>query len=583
MKTSFAQYVFTVILLFSLCITANADKQRNYVYVFDCTQSMDSDFHIWDKAKEWLKDDIMAKDDNVNITVVLFRDQADSSFSFCKYDFNWNEIENKANYLIGSPHNKTGICDAWDEGIKHLDNARENYFILLTDGADKHDGAECVKSRMRNWCSTHDGSYGFVVALSQTAKDALVTNLDDCKNMVVVGPIGTHIPKIGTFTNREFSMLSNSIRSFSTCFSETGTYKAHIKCNDPNYEVVLKDGQLSEGQAVFLVKEKQKPVNNCNVIFSIVSDDNNLWLCNPDFSIFVDTRELANIEFDQPNGKNGQYDMGTAETYEPFLFWKGKDVDTLSVKLGVKFNNRAKETNCKLNLKLDIPSELEGNVSILCKGQQVKGNVFTLLSTDTDDIITIAVHHSLAEGDYIIRFKGDSEKTECINAEEGNSYVSSIHLRHNIVCNPWILPVVIFTVVVLLLIISYFAKRRLNVIAMRKFTDGEQIALFSLTGRLTNRETGMKTTDLYGFVKLVVTQEQPPKQSKYSVLFKTGKIGYFVNNSIPQNNYFEVYPTKNQSICCKKGDHFVELNKKQEITIDKIDDSLSADFRIKYV
>ena len=84
---------------------------------------------------------------------------------------------------------------------KYLDNTRENYFILLTDGADKHEGAECVKSRMRNWCSTHDGSYGFVVALSQTAKDALVTNLDDCKNMVVVGPIGTHIPMIGTHKN----------------------------------------------------------------------------------------------------------------------------------------------------------------------------------------------------------------------------------------------------------------------------------------------------------------------------------------------------------------------------------------------
>ena len=440
-----------------------------------------------------------------------------------------------------------------------------------------------MKSRMRNWCSTHDGSYGFVVALSQTAKDALVTNLDDCKNMVVVGPIGTHIPKIGTFTNREFSMLSNSIRSFSTGFSETGTYKAHVKCNDSNYEVVLKDGQLSEGQAVFLIKEKKKPVNNCNVNFSIVSDDNNLWLCNPDFTIFVDTRELANIEFDQPNGKSGQYDMGTAETYEPFLFWKGKDVDTLSVKLGVKFNNRAKETKCILKVKLDIPSELEGNVSILYKGQQVKGNVFTLLSTDTDDIITIAVHHSLAEDDYIIRFKGDSDNTECINAEEGNTYVSSIHLRHNIVCNPWILPVIIFSAVILLLIISYFAKRRLNVIAMRKFTDREQIALFGLTGRLTNDETGMKTTDLYGFVKLVVTKEHPRKQSKYSILFKTGKIGYFVNNNIPRNDYFEVYPTKNKSICCKKGDHFMELEKKEEITIDKIDDSLSADFRIKYV
>ena len=583
MKSSIVQYIFTIILLLCVCITVNADKQRNYVYVFDCTQSMDSDFHIWDKAKKWLKDDIMAKDDNVNITVVLFRDYADSSFSFRKFDLNWNEIEKKANYLIGSPHNKTGICDAWDEGIKYLDNTRENYFILLTDGADKHEGAECVKSRMRNWCSTHDGSYGFVVALSQTAKDALVTNLDDCKNMVVVGPIGTHIPKIGTFTNREFSMLSNSIRSFSTGFSETGTYKAHVKCNDSNYEVVLKDGQLSEGQAVFLIKEKKKPVNNCNVNFSIVSDDNNLWLCNPDFTIFVDTRELANIEFDQPNGKSGQYDMGTAETYEPFLFWKGKDVDTLSVKLGVKFNNRAKETKCILKVKLDIPSELEGNVSILYKGQQVKGNVFTLLSTDTDDIITIAVHHSLAEDDYIIRFKGDSDNTECINAEEGNTYVSSIHLRHNIVCNPWILPVIIFSAVILLLIISYFAKRRLNVIAMRKFTDREQIALFGLTGRLTNDETGMKTTDLYGFVKLVVTKEHPRKQSKYSILFKTGKIGYFVNNNIPRNDYFEVYPTKNKSICCKKGDHFMELEKKEEITIDKIDDSLSADFRIKYV
>lgn len=99
-------------LIVALFFSFNSySKQRQYIYVFDCTQSMDKDYDIWEPANKWLKDDIERKRDNALITIVPFRDNNDGIIGpVLKSQIVWSSLKNRFDYLISHPHSKTGIC-----------------------------------------------------------------------------------------------------------------------------------------------------------------------------------------------------------------------------------------------------------------------------------------------------------------------------------------------------------------------------------------------------------------------------------------------------------------------------------------
>ena len=55
-----------------MSVSVMAQRQRNYVYLFDCTWSMKRPNGIWEQAKQFMKDDIDQLDENANVTIVLF-------------------------------------------------------------------------------------------------------------------------------------------------------------------------------------------------------------------------------------------------------------------------------------------------------------------------------------------------------------------------------------------------------------------------------------------------------------------------------------------------------------------------------
>lgn len=86
---------FFLFIIFAFIFSNNSfSKQRQYIYVFDCTQSMDVDYGIWEPAKRWLEDDIGRKRDNALITIVPFRDKPDGVIGpIMKSKVNWSLLE----------------------------------------------------------------------------------------------------------------------------------------------------------------------------------------------------------------------------------------------------------------------------------------------------------------------------------------------------------------------------------------------------------------------------------------------------------------------------------------------------------
>ena len=71
-----------ILLLFLIMsVSVMAQRQRNYVYLFDCTWSMKRPNGIWEQAKQFMKDNIDQLDENANVTIVLFH-QITANFIF---------------------------------------------------------------------------------------------------------------------------------------------------------------------------------------------------------------------------------------------------------------------------------------------------------------------------------------------------------------------------------------------------------------------------------------------------------------------------------------------------------------------
>lgn len=506
-----------LICLLVLPLTLYAQRQRNYVYLFDCTKSMDEKNGIWEVSKLFMKEDIEQLDENANVTIVLFHQDTSAPIRFKAKDFNWKEVETKCEEMImASTH--TGICNAWDLGLKYIDKSRNNYLYLFTDGTENVNQrrTDAVCDRIKAWCSQTPNNYAFFVALGEEIKNSpdakkLIEATNACDRTFF---IEKHQGPFGAFDKTSFALNSHSTKNLSTGFSDYGTFSATVECNDEYYEIALKENRIKDGKAEFLVKQKKQPSNNYQLHFKVTSKQGELHICNPDIYINIDTRDLANLDLGQPSGETeGQYDAGEAETYPSFGFWKGKDVSTLQTDLNAVFNDQAIKNNCSLSVTLDIPSEIRAKCKFLYNGSPINDS-FIIKVSDKGSILSIEVPHTLAQQAFTISLKGISKDLETINAEESRTYVSSIYFEHDVCWNPlkialmWLLIVIIATLAIWLIILRPIIYPRFKSIKKGIYLKGCAPITINFKG-----------------ARLAVIDNKPHKQSSWDKIFK-GRIIY---------------------------------------------------------
>ena len=486
-------------------------KQRQYIYVFDCTQSMDEDYDIWEPAKKWLKDDIERKRDNALITIVPFRDNNDGIIGpVLKSQIVWSSLKNRFDYLISHPHSKTGICRAWKSAIPLMKPEYENWFILLTDGEDGYDGSAKVKELMRSWCQFHEGCHGYVVTLSRVAKDALWTDLSNCDDIDIIDGTG-HIPVIGSFIKKPMSMLASSPKNFVVGFSEEGEYKGHIECNDPYYDITLESNTISNESAKILVKEKKRPSQNHEIRFSIISDQEGVKFLKPTFSIFVDTRDLANMNFAANSG--GEYNGGKDDTYDSFLGYPAKDWACYSIKLENVLNKQAIISNATMDMSVDIPSELKNKIKIFLDDKEID-NHFVLNSSNNNSSLLIKVSHDAPEDVFNINLTGVGYNIESVNGEQTNSYNAKLIVKHSISWNP--LKIFLTILLIIFAITTFFVFCWKNVIT-RKIMD-KQICLVP--------DIYNPIAEVNNCIKCILTKKRPSGRNGFIHRIYFGPIQY---------------------------------------------------------
>lgn len=445
--------------------TSFAQKQRNYIYVFDCTTSMinkypkdmsnnNVDYWLSDtallyaKSKIFLKEDIIRiKSEDANVVVIPFAENPSAPICFKRGDFDdskWAEIERAMDHRLKTSVN-TGICYAWDKGMEYIDTNKQNFFYLFTDGSEnviKNDPCQHIKNRITQWRSHPKGSKAYIVTVD--ANKELLQKCPDLINTVNsiqdIFIIDKHNVPFGDFTPRnEIFINFCELKDKKIEFSDEGYFKAKIECNDPYIKVDIVNNAINAGCAEFKFTDKTNG-KLTNIIdsetyefdFNVKSDPKELQIGNPTIHVIVDCHKRSNLTI-----SNDEFSAGKASYYPSFLWSDAKEPEIKTIDFKTEWNDVACANKAAIKIELTPTT----GYTYYYNGEQLEGNSFIINAGTTDNTIGIKLDPDQTDGMHYIAISGKPINLETLNNEPAKTYKSTIRLENNVRWNPtqWVM------------------------------------------------------------------------------------------------------------------------------------------------
>lgn len=436
----------TIILLFTalFCsMLATAQRERNYIYLVDCTKSMTGyggSPDIWQPTKDYLRSELRKHGAGTSLHIVPFQGRVHPAISFKADDQDWSAIEKCIDGYVETPTN-TNICDAWDAIDGYIDRHKDNYVILLTDGKDNVKGMEAVARKLSSWCGKYPNTYAFYVQLTEAAVDRQVAEvINICDNEFVVDASkGKEVPVFGGF-DKGLVIYANTLnldRRHRLAFSAAGEYAARATCADPWFDVVLSGGKIKDGLLEVQIKARQ-PISQINAAlpptyeftFDVNSDE--IHIINPTVRVMMTNKAERALGL-----LAEEADLGRASWYDSFLFWGASTPDTLSVDLRAVFNDEAVGDGSALEL---LVSDEEGrqDFDLFYNGQPVSGGRIMLRSQQQGpSILSLTFHPSAQEGRRYLSVKPVAKhELDNVNDQPVEHYTLTLRSRYAVGWNP---------------------------------------------------------------------------------------------------------------------------------------------------
>ncbi len=432
-----------ILLLFLVLIpvTLLAQRERNYIYLLDCTKSMtgfNGSPNIWEPTKSYLKNELVKHEPNTTLHVIPFQGEVLPSFNFRVDNMNWTDIESKLDDHVEKITN-TNICDAWDATDRYIDDHKDNYIILLTDGQDNVKGRDALAKKLNDWCGKHPNTYAFYVQLTEAAVDEKVAKvINICKNEFIVDA-RKGIPVFGSF-EKDLVIYANTLnlkKVHLVGFSSAGRYSAKAICDNPFFDVKVVGNKIEKGVApIQIVARKPIPnINNelpqiYNFTFKVLSDD--VDIINPIVTVEMTNKLERALETLSEEGE-----LGHATWYDSFLFWGASEPDTLNFDLKTVFNDEAKKDVSTVEL-IVTDSDESTDFQLLHNGQKVE-NGKILLSSKAGAInkLSLVYNPNAKEGKRYFDIKAvKKHELDKINEQPVEQYKVTLRSEYSVVWNP---------------------------------------------------------------------------------------------------------------------------------------------------
>ena len=425
-------------------MTLLAQRERNYIYLLDCTKSMigyNGSPNIWAPTKAYLKGELDKHTPGTTLHVIPFQGNVLPSINFNAEDFNakkWKEIEGK---IDGYVQNVTGtnICDAWDATGRYIDLHKDNYIILLTDGKDTKSGMAAVAKKLSEWCGKYPNAYAFYVQLTEAAIDQGVAKvIDICDNEFVVDA-SKGIPVFGGFDNGLiiYANTLNLDKTHKIGFSSAGKYAAKAVCTDPYFDVKVVGNKIEEGIVPIQIVAKQ-PIMQINAAlpqtydFTFDVQSNEVNIINPTVKVQMTNKPERTLEI-----LSEETDMGKATWYDNFLFWGASAPDTLSIDLKTVFNDEAKKDGSAVEFQIVDPDGAK-DYQLFFKGHPLDNDKMTLRSNDnTASILSVVYNPTAKEGKRYLAVKATAkQELDNINDQPVEQYQLTLRSKYVVNWNP---------------------------------------------------------------------------------------------------------------------------------------------------
>lgn len=343
----------------------------------------------WNPAKSALKDWLNSYEENDLITIIPFNDDVIDALSFKKKDFDWNNIESILDNAVKSHHGKTSICNAWKKAEKFFDSSKYNFFYIITDGMDDHNGPCTLVEQINSFCSKiPEGSHGYFLNLAQAAfpkevMDAL--SASDC--ISIAPPIST---PFGRFLTDSISVATNNMKSggkdeVALEFDRKQEYPMDIDSDDPYFTADLTNGIVEKGVLRLKIglrngvdlAELKKELNSDTYSFAVHLSSSSIKIIdNEDVDIKVILKPITELAL---LTNETQIELGKAKWFDKFII-PMKLPDTLSYVFRPVFNDEALLQNASATLKaINLPPKTK----LLINGTDFTNKSFTISSNDS--------------------------------------------------------------------------------------------------------------------------------------------------------------------------------------------------------
>lgn len=512
--TKLFQKAALLLILFFLTISPTyAQRELNYIYLFDCTQSMKGYAgakDIWEPTKEYLNESISMLPPNATVSIIPFQDINYPVIQFIAKDFNWRRVEKLFDKYVNT-RTRTNICAAWDEGIKLIDPNKENYFFILTDGIDNVEGIPALTARIKNWCNRFKNSYAFYVMLTKKAENnEILKAIKESCNIIDI-TIGDKPKPIVRLSYNSISINSDQLEKvFDIRIPIIGRYKANIRNNDQNFEANIIDGIFDNGKASYRIKTTSRNASaqseRYRFKYRVVSDELNIT--NPEVEVTVvniPERILYLVDESEVN-------IGRARFYSSFLFVPKKEQSILEFDLKPDFNYHAKIAQSKIRFQI---SGRDGgkDYDVFFNGQPITSGEFELNSDIKTAVLGVKFHDNAREGKRYFNLKAKNPyNLNRINDEAPENFELSLRAHYQYLMNPLLKGLIWFLIIALIILLLYAIFNRISNSKIKY-----NVALIEPVSKALLRKNEAR--------KLVLTSNRNLKQSMYNLLLY-GKTKY---------------------------------------------------------
>lgn len=406
-KYSSLRILICGVVIFCASFVAMAQKERNNIYLFDCTGSMITN-KLWEPAKQSL-DETVKLDATIpgsHVTIIPFGDNPYPEYSFPSVQYGSKSKKIFSDFEDHIRNAKyTHISDVMEKGFQFMDPNKDNRIYLLTDGKPNNgDNPENVAKVISNWCSNHKNTRFFYVALTKNAIDGTIRKaLEDCPDAYVVEIEGNVIPQFADISSDIYTNLEELSQPRSIEINLPGTYPLEVSSADSLFDVKVKNDQADKGR--ILVTLAPKPGVDIASLHqmlageeyefnvSIHSKDNRYYIVNPVVSVHVADEIPSKLSI---NGGNKEIVSPGARWHDSFLWSKAAPQQEITWDLSPVFENSL--NNSALRLKFLVDNDVKDDFEATYNEKPLKdGDIITMVPGE-NAFLSITFNKDAKEG-----------------------------------------------------------------------------------------------------------------------------------------------------------------------------------------